>query len=107
MPVSDNRFGAEIVTATGKIYKFDDTHCVLSFLHSAEFKKEQKFKVYFVDFSGNHSLIPAATSSFLKSEALRSPMNGNIAAFSNHDSMTQTSDKYSGTKLSWTELNKP
>jgi len=107
MPVSDNRFGAEIVTGTGKIYKFDDAHCVLSFLHSPKFQREENIKIYFVDFSGDHSLIPATTSSFLKSEALRSPMNGNVAAFSNHDSMEQTFNKYPGTKLSWPELNKP
>lgn len=105
MPVSDNRFGAEIVTNTGKIYKFDDAHCILSFLHSPAFKKEEKSKIYFVDFSGNHSLIPATTSLFLKSEALRSPMNGNVAAFSNPDSMEQTFKKFSGIKLSWTELD--
>jgi copper chaperone NosL len=107
MPVSDNRFGAEVITGKGKIYKFDDAHCVLSFLHAPNFQNEKDYKVYVVDFSGNHSLIPASKALFLKSEALRSPMNGNIAAFSNSDSLQMTFSKYTSDKLSWNEVNKP
>ena len=107
MPVSDNRFGAEIVTNKGKIYKFDDAHCIISFMHSTGFNQEKGYDVYFVDFAGSHSLIPVATALFLKSDALRSPMNGNIAAFSNTDSMQFAMNKYSGTELTWNKLNKP
>ncbi|HSN08835.1 MAG TPA: hypothetical protein VLS85_07345 [Hanamia sp.] len=105
--MSDNRFGAEIITDKGKIYKFDDGHCVLSFLHSASFEKEKNYKIYFVNFSADHSLIPAATSYFLKSDELRSPMNGNVAAFNNADSLQVATTKYPGTRLDWNELNKP
>ncbi len=104
MPVSDNRFGAEIITGKGKIYKFDDGHCVLSFLRSPAFEKEKNYNVYFVNFSANHSLIPASTSLFLKSDELRSPMNGNVAAFNNADSLQVATTKFPGTRLSWNEL---
>lgn len=107
MPVSDNRFGAEIITAKGKIYKFDDGHCVLSFLHAPSFEKEKNYKIYFVNFSASHSLIPASTSFFLKSDGLRSPMNGNVAAFNNKDSLQVATRKYPGTSLDWNQLDKP
>jgi len=107
MPVSDNRFGAEVITTKGKIYKFDDSHCILSFLHDAKFQSEKNYAIYFVDFSGDHSLIPVSKSLFLKSEALRSPMNGNIAAFNNADSLQMAFDKYAGGKLNWNEVYKP
>src|SRR5450631_3034109 len=107
MPVSDNRFGAEIVTNKGKIYKFDDAHCIISFMHSTGFNQEKGYDVYFVDFTGSHTLIPVATALFLKSDVLRSPMNGNIAAFSNADSMQFAMNKYSGTELTWNKLIKP
>lgn len=106
MPVSDNRFGAEILTTKGKIYKFDDAHCLLGFLHAPNFKNEKDYKVFVVDFSDDHSLITASKALFLKSEALRSPMNGNIAAFSNADSLQFASGKYLGSKLSWIEVDK-
>ena len=107
MPVSDNRLGAEIVTKKGKVFKFDDAHCIISFMSSKEFKQEKGYDVYFVDYTGNHSLIPAAIAFFFKSDTLRSPMNGNIAAFSNADSMRFAMNKYSGTVLSWNQLIKP
>jgi copper chaperone NosL len=107
MAVSDNRFGAEIVTTKGKVYKFDDAHCIISFMHSTAFKSEKGYVVYFVDFTGSHSLIPAATALYLKSELLRSPMNGNIAAFSNPDSMQFVINKYPGATSSWTQLTEP
>jgi copper chaperone NosL len=107
MPVSDNRFGAEIVTSKGKAYKFDDAHCIISFIHSTAFKGEKEYVVYFVDFTGSHSLIPAATAFYLKSETLRSPMNGNIAAFSNRDSLQFVMKEYPGTTLSWPQLTTP
>ncbi|MEO8710718.1 MAG: nitrous oxide reductase accessory protein NosL, partial [Parafilimonas sp.] len=107
MPVSDARFGAEILTNKGKAYKFDDEHCLRSFLQQPSFSKEKSYTVYFVDFSGNHSLIPASTSFFLKSSALRSPMNGNVAAFSNKDSLQKVNDKYPGTVLQWDQLLQP
>ena len=107
MPVSDNRFGAEIVTQKGKIYKFDDAHCINSFMNSTAFKQQKEYDVFFVDFAGNHSLMPAARAFFLKSESLRSPMNGNIAAFSNADSMKLAMNKFSGTELTLNQFNKP
>jgi copper chaperone NosL len=107
MPVSDNRFGAEIITKKGKVFKFDDAHCIISFMHSTGFKQEKEYAIYFVDFTGSHLLIPATTALYLKSDALRSPMNGNIAAFSNTDSMRFVMNKYPGTAFLWSQLNKP
>ena len=31
MTIADPKFGAEIVTKKGKVYKFDDTHCIAVF----------------------------------------------------------------------------
>lgn len=107
MPVSDARFGAELVTEKGKVYKFDDLHCLLGFLRSDPGKSGKTPSVYFVDFSGSHELVPESNALFLKSEALRSPMNGNVAAFSNEDSLQKTMQKFPGTVVSWKELNYP
>ena len=107
MPISDNRLCAEIVTQKGKVYKFDDAHCIKSFVQSPGFKNEKGYDVYFVDFSGNHALIAAATAFYLKSDALKSPMNGNIAAFSNSDSLKFVMNTYPGTILTWNQVDTP
>ena len=76
-------------------------------MESPGFKNEKECDVYFVDFSGNHSLIPAATAFYLKSDALKSPMNGNTAAFNNSDSLQYVMKTYPGTILTWNQVNTP
>lgn len=106
MTVSDSRFGAELITKKGKIYKFDDAHCLLSFLQQSSVDHKQVKQIYFTNFSGNHSLIPSANSLLLKSADLRSPMGGNIAAFDNKDSLDKMITVYNGVTVQWSELYK-
>ncbi len=107
MPISDKRFGAEIVTQKGKVFKFDDAHCIKSFMQSPDFKKKKGYDVYFVDYSVDHTLIPAAAAFYLKSDNLKSPMNGNIAAFNNADSLKFVMNTYPGTELIWDKVKMP
>ncbi|MBL0183409.1 MAG: nitrous oxide reductase accessory protein NosL [Chitinophagaceae bacterium] len=105
MTVSDTRFGAEVVTK-GRIYKFDDMHCLLSFLRSSMIEKEQVKDVYVTNYSGDHQLINAQDAMMLKSDELRSPMGGNMAAFNNNDSMAAVMKKFPGNAVNWNELNR-
>lgn len=106
MTISDNRFGAEIVTKKGKIYKFDDAHCLLSFLQSKTVEQKEIADVYFTDFTGAHSLIKANRALLLKSELFQSPMNGHLAAFSVEDSMKKMAAQYQASSVTWEQLNK-
>jgi len=107
MVVSDPRFGAEIITVKGKKYKFDDIHCVLSFIHQQVIKPIEIKEVYLVDYAGaGHALIQSTTSLLLQSEAFKSPMNGNIAAFSEKVKMDQLMEAYKGSSVSWNQLIK-
>jgi len=107
MTVSDNRFGAEVVTKKGKVYKFDDAHCLLSFLEKKGFDHSQVKDIYFTDFSDNHSLIKAKNVVLLKSEKLKSPMAGNIAAFGKKDSLDKMRMVYEGEVIKWNDLYTP
>ncbi|HLG38596.1 MAG TPA: nitrous oxide reductase accessory protein NosL [Chitinophagaceae bacterium] len=105
MTISDARYGAEIITKKGKIYKFDDSHCVLAYLKNAMEKKDVA-DVYFTDFNGKHELINAKTALFFESEELKTPMGGNVAVFSSKDSLQKLSQQYKGSEISWDELSK-
>ena len=105
MTISDNRYGAEIITRKGKVYKFDDSHCLLSFIQSKTVEKKELDKVYFTDFIGKHNLIKADNAFLLQSDFFRSPMNGNIAAFSNADSMKKIAQQYKSSVVTWKQLN--
>jgi copper chaperone NosL len=99
MSIADNRFGAEIITKKGKAYKFDDTHCLTGFNESNTIKKEDIKDIYLVDFNAPHNLIPSEKVFLLKSTALRSPMGGNIAAFSSEQQFKAASATFTGEQM--------
>lgn len=103
MVISDKRFGAELITKKQKIYKFDDAHCIASFLKSNYLSNEQIAEVYLVDYAQNGQLIQAEQSFLLKSEELRSPMGGNVAAFASTDSLLKLQAMLHGEQIRWQE----
>jgi copper chaperone NosL len=103
MTLSDNRFGAEIITKKGRVFKFDDAHCVLAYLKK-EVDEKDVASTYFATFDGDHSLVEANKALFLKSDQLQSPMGGNIAAFDNKTSLENASRQFKGSVVSWKEL---
>lgn len=106
MTISDNRFGAEIVTKKSKVYKFDDEHCIIAFLNSKKTSKEQIGEIYFVSFSNPHQLINVEHAYFLHSPSFKTPMNGNIAAFIHEDSLIRLLPNFKGNKISWEDMQK-
>jgi copper chaperone NosL len=106
MTISDKRFGGELLTRKGKSYKFDDIHCINSFLQSNVIDSADIAEIYLVDFSRPGTFIISEESIFLKSEDLRSPMGGNIAAFKEKDSMAKFLQQYPGESLSWNQIKK-
>jgi copper chaperone NosL len=106
MTISDARFGAEIITHKGKLYKFDDMHCIISSIKSGVPAATEIKEIYLTDYSGKHELRKSTEMFLLKSEALRSPMNGNIAAFSSKDSLNKTTATYKGEETVWADILK-
>lgn len=104
MVISDQRFGAEVVTNKSKVYKFDDVHCVLSFIKTNEVKQPDIAGIYLVDYSQQGTLVKAEESFLLKGDALRSPMGGNVAAFAVADSMKKFQKEIDASSVSWSDL---
>lgn len=103
MTITDARYGAEVITKKGKIYKFDDSHCVLAFLKT-NITDNELSEVYLSSFDGDHRFLDVNSAFLFKSDGLNAPMGGNIAAFSNKDSLQQLSKQYEGVIVSWSEL---
>jgi copper chaperone NosL len=106
MTISDQRYGAELVTKKGKIYKFDDTHCIVEFIQANGVEKPAIANIYLVDFSTQAQLIDANAAFLFKSDALRSPMAGNVAAFKTSEEREKVSQQYKGQPLTWKDLVK-
>jgi copper chaperone NosL len=104
MTISDLRFGAEIITGKGKIFKFDDPGCAMSFIDSKPDPSFTVREIYFTDFSGKHDLIESKNAIFLKSETLKAPMGGNFVCFTSLDSLKKVMKEYPGSIARWDDI---
>jgi copper chaperone NosL len=102
MTVINSQFGAEMLTAKGKVLTFDSGECMVRYLKAKGMNNEE---LYFVsDFSKPGNLMDAAKSAFLHSDSIQSPMGGNLAAFKDRVSAQQMQNELGGELLTWEEL---
>ena len=104
MTLMDRKFGAELVTRKGKVYKFDDINCMVQFFHSGGISQDQFAHKLVVDFSQPEKLISAGEAFYLKSAEIKSPMASQIAAFEKEASLNEVKSKWNGIYLVWGEL---
>lgn len=104
MGIADQRFGAELITKKGKVYKFDDLHCLLEFKKTQTVKTEDMGSIYLVDYEKPHGFIEAEKAFLLKSDALRSPMGGNMACFGNPQQLKEKAKIVKGEEVSFQTL---
>ncbi|MGZ5243672.1 MAG: nitrous oxide reductase accessory protein NosL [Bacteroidia bacterium] len=104
MTISDERFGAEIVTQKGKIFKFDATECMLGFVNKAYVNKQDVAQYLVVDATNPTVLIPADKAQFLISEKLPSPMGGNVSAFALPEKQESALAEFGGEKHDWNSI---
>ena len=104
MTLMDKKFGAELVTAKGKVYKFDDVNCMINFINSGYLEDETLSHKLIVDYSQSEKLIPAELAFYLKSDQIRSPMASQIAAFETEKIMLKHKPKLKAIYLGWGEL---
>lgn len=81
MTIVDPKFGGEIITKKGKVYKFDDIVCMSHFLKSGVVKENEITQRLVVNYQKQNDFIDANKASFLLSQELKTPMGGNAAAF--------------------------
>lgn len=104
MILMDNKFGAELVTKKGKVYKFDDMNCMLHFYNSNEVPDTEYAHKLVIDFTRPGILIDAANSHYLKANSIKSPMASQIAAFQDYELMKENKKNWKGIYLSWGEV---
>ena len=99
MTIVDKIHGAEIVTKKGKVFKFDATECML---HYAQDNLDTEIENFYTNHYENPTdLLLASEAMFLISEALPSPMNGNITAFSTKNTAEKVQTELDGILYAW------
>lgn len=106
MTITDEKYDAELVTKKGKVYKFDDIHCLLSFAKTGAVSAAEIKDYYLADFTGQHQLIKASESLLLKGGDVHGPMNGDVIAFGNRDSLKKIAGELNASEVNWNDLVK-
>ncbi len=81
MTIMDKKFGTELVSQKGKIFKFDDAACMVKYMKVSDLD-DSNFK--FIVFNGVDApgeLLGVEEATFVYSGEMRSPMLGNVGAF--------------------------
>lgn len=105
MTIFDQRFGGEVITKKGKVYKFDDIHCITSFLKSEPTAKTKVAGIYLLDYAIRKKFVHANESFLLQSNGLHSPMGSNTAAFMSEANREQCKQQVNGIMVQWNEIN--
>lgn len=104
MTISDDRFGAEIITKKGKAYKFDAIECMLAFMNTGSVASNDIEKYLVTDYSQKKILIDAPSASYLACNEISSPMGGNVAGFKEKDDANKYQLQKGGKILSWDQI---
>lgn len=105
MTLTDRRFGAEIVTVKGRVYKFDDLNCMVGYLKSGNIAAENIAQTVAVDFKKTGQFVDVERALFLHSERLKSPMRSDVASFSAQPDLEGVMAEIGGGKpMTWAEV---
>ncbi len=104
MTISDARFGTQLVSNKGRAYHFDDLQCMLAFVKNGQVPKSEVAEFYLPDFTGANALLPARQMFILKSESIKSPMRGDMAAFRDKARSEETRQELDAIEIQWDDL---
>lgn len=103
MSISDAKFATEVVTDKGRVYKFDDLHCMLGFV-----KADANFKgtLYAVPAEDEKTFVVAKEAFYVKSDAIKSPMEGHTLAYKSKQAAEVAAKGYEVEIMDWPGISK-
>jgi copper chaperone NosL len=99
MTIMDNKYGCEVVTQKGKVFKFDDVSCMIKYINISEQTPKEYAQIVVNSYDKPANLVDVNQLFFVVSPNFASPMMGHVAAFS-------TEKDSEAKKYSWNELVK-
>ena len=102
MQIADGKFGSEIITTKGRVYKFDDVFCLKKYLKDNPTTEVKNY--YINDYSQGNELIDATTAFYSKGGSINSPMQGNVIATKSIEDATKFASEFQSTSTTWSEI---
>jgi copper chaperone NosL len=101
MQISDVRFGGEVLTKKGRLYKFDSLQC----LHEYLLKNADEVKTVFVeDYFNPGTLVDVTMAHFLTGSTIAGPMGASTVASKDRDAIEKLKIRASGKVTDWKGL---
>lgn len=104
MTLMDKKFGGEIVTKKGRVFKFDDINCLVKFYHGNKPVNGSIGQVLVVDYADPARLLDAQKALYARSEHIRSPMASLLAAFATRQQIEAYNKDRNGRVMGWEEM---
>lgn len=104
MKIMDKRYGAELVTSKGKIYKFDSPECLIDYIHQNSLSDSEISFTLVTGYNEPEKLINAYEAAFIISPKLPSPMGAFLTAFTNTKEAKKKIDEVGGELFDWNTI---
>lgn len=105
MTVTDQRYGTELVTKKGKVFKFDSIECMGLYLKAGDIQPGDYHGLYVTDFLRPGQLIDGEQAYYLKSQQLPSPMGAYLTAFGTTEAAAQYQQDKGGETFQWQDVH--
>ena len=103
MRISDQRYGGEFVTRTGKVHEFDSVECLASYVSTTSDAGASGF-AYVSDFERPGHLLPVARAMFVQRTTGSSPMAAGLLAVSPAADTAAVQARFGGRMLTWPQV---
>lgn len=100
MTISDPRFGAELVTAKGKVHQFDSIECLAGYYRQTNAAGAPR-SIWVNDFRHPGTLIDAHGAVFVRTTTLHSPMGRGLVALAAGSDKAAARREFGGPTLTW------
>lgn len=104
MTLMTAQFGGEVITKKGKVFKFDDLHCMKGFLKAGEVPQSDIAQVLTTDYTNKDQFVSVEAAHFVQGGALRSPMGSNTAGFATKEAADAAAAQSGGKAVDWNGL---
>jgi len=102
MMITDPKFGSELVTDKGKVYKFDSIECLAEYISvNRGFTTET---LWISDYANPNTLTDAVSAFYIVSPKMESPMSMNIGGFKSESDMEKIFITIGGQKMNWKDV---
>ncbi len=102
MTIADKKFGAELLSKKGKVYKFDAIECLAAFyLEEITIPQADIHSMWVIDLVHPGDLIGAEKAHYFRSEGIKSPMGMNVSAINTAKELETVRVNFVGEELTW------